>query len=384
MSYSALPLRVDRMTPNTACRSHDHGAACSGVPHMRRGHACTSSQLLSTNGRWLRIRNATATPPLAYQLESKAGDGMRRHEQRHRLEPSIGPYPEYIMWRWHPSQGCTLPVATREAFCSVMSALRLKRIMVVGDSMQWNMAQSLWKVLTEARGDPAKVHGPRNGKIIRSTVECPRSSPGAPRTKLGFTFLLNNRVTNCTKRFWEGPFEFFPWVSEYLAGDAPTLLLAHTGAHVRSVAVFNEVMDSFFHSVSLGNRSLDRVVLRTATPGQDGCENYSRPFARPSAFELHPGGTANMSYRWDLHPTFNAIAAQHVTRAAASGALAGRVALLDVYTMTTMRPDGRRSGGDCLHFFLPGVPDWWTHLLLALLRQWSEATGTAEEMKANK
>ena len=32
--------------------------------------------------------------------------------------------------------------------------------------------------------------------------------------------------------------------------------------------------------------------------------------------------------------------------------------------MTTMRPDGRRGGGDCLHFFLPGVPDWWTHLLL--------------------
>ena len=39
--------------------------------------------------------------------------------------------------------------------------------------------------------------------------------------------------------------------------------------------------------------------------------------------------------------------------------------------MTTMRPDGRRGGGDCLHFFLPGVPDWWTHKLLVQLKHWA-------------
>ena len=69
----------------------------------------------------------------------------------------------------------TLPVATRGAFCSVMSALRLKRIMVVGDSMQWNMAQSLWKVLTEARGDPTKVHGPRwLWHVLLDGLPCPK------------------------------------------------------------------------------------------------------------------------------------------------------------------------------------------------------------------
>eukprot|EP00957_Ditylum_brightwellii_P123535 9419245-Ditylum_brightwellii.AAC.1 len=50
--------------------------------------------------------------------------------------------------------------------------------------------------------------------------------------------------------------------------------------------------------------------------------------------------------------------------------------LLDVYPMTVQRPDGHVSSGecadcpgaegfakDCLHYFLPGPPDWWTHLM---------------------
>ena len=72
----------------------------------------------------------------------------------------------------------------------------------------------------------------------------------------------------------------------------------------------------------------------------------------------------------DLHPLFNSIAAREIARAARSD-LRDRIALLDVYRMTTMRPDGRRGDGDCLHFFLPGVPDWWTHKLLVQLRHWA-------------
>ena len=171
-----------------------------------------------------------------------------------------------------------------------------------------------------------------------------------------FRFLLNNRLTNCTARSWEGPFEFFPWVREYVADATPTLLLAHMGAHVHSIAAFEDALASFMHSVALRNSSrLDRVIFRTATPGQANCDDYSRPFARPIDFELRQGGTANVSFHWDLHPLFNSIAAREIARAA-RGDLRDRIALLDIYQMTTMRPDGRRGGGDCLHFFCQACP----------------------------
>eukprot|EP00957_Ditylum_brightwellii_P101745 7754110-Ditylum_brightwellii.AAC.1 len=55
-----------------------------------------------------------------------------------------------------------------------------------------------------------------------------------------------------------------------------------------------------------------------------------------------------------------------------------RIELLDVYPMTVQRPDGHVSSGecedcpgitdrDCLHYFLPGPPDWWNHLLYSHL-----------------
>ena len=329
---------------------------------------CSTHNLLSTTGRWMRILNATATSPLVYRMEHKANDGMRIHDQKRKLNSSLQPWPEYVMWQWYSLTGCRLPIATHDEFCQALEALQLSRIFIVGDSMQWNMAQSLWKILSKQPGDPTKVHSKRNGKSIQSKVIC---GIGSNARHVQFRFLLNNRLTNCTARSWEGPFEFFPWVREYVADATPTLLLAHMGAHVHSIAAYEDAMASFMHSVALRNSSrLDRVIFRTATPGQANCDDHSRPFARPIDFELREGGVANISFHWDLHPLFNSIAARAIARAA-SGDLRDRIALLDIYQMTTMRPDGRRGGGDCLHFFLPGVPDWWTHKLLVQLKHWA-------------
>ena len=213
---------------------------------------CSTHNLLSTTGRWMRILNATATPPLVYRMEHKANDGMRIHDQKRKLNSSLQPWPEYLMWQWHPLKGCKLPIATHDDFCQALEALQLSRIFIVGDSMQWNMAQSLWKVLSKQPGDPTKVHSKRNGKIIQSQVIC---GTGSNARHVQFKFFLNNRLTNCTDRSWEGPFEFLPWVHEYVADARPTLLLAHMGAHVHSIAAYEEAMASFMRSVALRNSS---------------------------------------------------------------------------------------------------------------------------------
>jgi hypothetical protein len=45
----------------------------------------------------------------------------------------------------------------------------------------------------------------------------------------------------------------------------------------------------------------------------------------------------------------------------------GGVMLLDVSPMTEVRGDGHRPPGDCLHYNLPGVVDYWNHLLFSSL-----------------
>ena len=60
---------------------------------------CSTHNLLSTTGRWMRILNTTATPPLVYRMEHKANDGMRIHDQKRKLNSSLQPWPEYLMWQ---------------------------------------------------------------------------------------------------------------------------------------------------------------------------------------------------------------------------------------------------------------------------------------------
>mmetsp|Transcript_10982 Transcript_10982/g.20656 ORF Transcript_10982/g.20656 Transcript_10982/m.20656 type:complete len:535 (-) Transcript_10982:32-1636(-) len=46
--------------------------------------------------------------------------------------------------------------------------------------------------------------------------------------------------------------------------------------------------------------------------------------------------------------------------------------VLDVFDMTALRRDGHNAlKGDCLHYVLPGPPDWWNHLLYSYLRELS-------------
>ena len=86
------------------------------------------------------------------------------------------------------------------------------------------------------------------------------------------------------------------------------------------------------------------------------------------------------SYGWDLHPAFNEIARATLRRYAGRVA-AATLGMLDVYPMTVTRPDARQGseGGevktDCLHPMLPGLPDWWNHLLLTVLEAVAEQEG---------
>ena len=92
---------------------------------MRASTNCSPATLLSSErGRWRRIDNAST--PWVYSLKNKVGDGLRRHEQGRRTDPSLPALPEYLTWRWHPTPGCRLREATQESLCRALAALSVK------------------------------------------------------------------------------------------------------------------------------------------------------------------------------------------------------------------------------------------------------------------
>ena len=337
---------------------------------------CGAQQLL--HGRWQRWQrlNASATPPLLYTLQHRSGERLRKHRLQQRGNASYPQFPEHLMWQWLPVEECPLPLATHHGFCSALQALQIRRIFVVGDSMQYAMFQSLWNLLapdpSRRPGDPIHPSTRRSGKNVRSVFQC--GSSGKGKYVLAVRFVLNNRLSNCTASAYETG--YIAWAREYVNSDAPTLLLASMGSHVHSVSDFEESMSSFMRSVAGSNRTQDVVVFRTTTPGQVNCEQFQQPLGRVRDFQLQAGRSANLSYSWDLHPSFNSIAAAHVRRAARGykTLFTSRIGILDVYPMSVTRPDARRKPPeDCLHYTLPGVPDFWNHLLLVKLQLWAKA-----------
>ena len=156
----------------------------------------------------------------------------------------------------------------------------------------------------------------------------------------------------------------FQWSEDYFDDPRPTLLVLNTGAHMRSrkhtTTEFEGEMAEFaaWFGVRQKKRSnsgggKDLLVYRTATGGHLQCHRYLKPYTRAEQYRITPHND------WDLFRLYNAIA-----RAAMAEL---PVLFVDVRPMTELRPDGHRSKRDCLHYSLPGPPDWWNHLMFSAL-----------------
>tara|TARA_B110001452_G_scaffold27889_1_gene21868 strand:+ start:407 stop:742 length:336 start_codon:yes stop_codon:yes gene_type:complete len=91
-------------------------------------------------------------------------------------------------------------------------------------------------------------------------------------------------------------------------------------------------------------------------------------------------------FHWDAIPKFNQIAEQEMRSVSNKETELGRrFGLLDVYPMSILRPDAHGEGNvhvrempnDCVHFALPGVPDWWSHQLQTQLNELSNCALSA-------
>lgn len=258
-------------------------------------------------------------------------------------------------WEWKPAtDDCTFTKMNRASFCRGMEKHNLTRFLVVGDSISFMMAESFWGLV----GDGLDLGQQVSATGVQHRIDCPAG-------EVLFSFIRNDRLSNTTI-FEECGDRCIPWWRTYLDDERPTLLLVNTGIHTHSLENFTKDFDGFTSRLAGVShlRQKDRVYFRLTLPGHGDCTKYTSPFKKIDDFSLDT--LLAKLYTWDLVPAFN----EHVKKAVADFAASQSLSftVLDPYIMTVLRPDGHRGDlGDCLHYYLPGAPDWWNHLLATVL-----------------
>ena len=319
---------------------------------------CTIEQLdhaLATGGSWQPISITSRSRPVAYTISGTLGEVQRRAVQQAQHENITSDvYTPAMLWEWLPpptQRTCSLPRLTRASLCASMRRLKLSRVFFIGDSLSHMMATSLYALANHT--DDISWEQRRSG--ARRIIHCDTDGPLEP-----FTFQL--------RALRDDSLVSTKWFSEFAAGPS-TLLVANTGLHHHSLLGLQTslagVMSKFEGFNFSNGRQHDRIVFRTSVPGHANCSAYHAPVASP--FEI------TSAYQWDLVPSYNVAmyaAIANSSRILQRNGLKNQPDILEVMPMTLLRPDGHRTWirpADCLHYALPGVPDWWNHALQAKL-----------------
>ena len=279
------------------------------------------------------------------------------------------------MWHWKSS--CQMTPMGLGNLCREMAARKLSRILFVGDSTSLSQLTSLYLLvggnhlpMTPGRNtmcerwlncsrwdlEPIQLRYIRSDKAGESVA---RLMPTASHCDDD-----SGRVDQCQ-----------PWLHEYASDPAPTLLLLNFGVHYHDADEWRRAFDALLRTLEgllATNRSGDSFWWRTSAPGHVACQRFSEPLS--SAAEM--GAPDTWPYDWNLTTRFNHHA-RHAMRALPAR-IAARSSVLDIEAMTMLRPDGHYGSTtlpaappyvkhDCLHYFLPGPPDWWNHVFMSQL-----------------
>lgn len=189
-----------------------------------------------------------------------------------------------------------------------------------------------------------------------------------------------------------------------------SLVIFNIGAHYHNTTWYQQDMLKLLRSLKDIGHPDDLYFFRTNVPGHIHCQPTS-----PQTFDWKRG-TREVPYRdldefrnslerkggggghdWEKFPMWNEISKDMIRQfndvdngVERGGLWMGQTAesssgtilfpssppivmhVLDVFDMTALRRDGHNAlKGDCLHYVLPGPPDWWNHLMYSYLRELS-------------
>ena len=376
-------------------RPHNNEAA--GIPKKKKKNRCLKRR--GRSGRWVQdytyARHAQYTHPVGGRLGIADRDYRRlmKHandQEQAQLHPNYRPATTY---RWHDSGGCETKLMSKGGVCQLAEAKNIGRIFFLGDSMTSLQANSF--VMLLLRGDTtASSFKQKDPSNFQTTITCTS----------GYQFIiqyirndelketttnvsLQDRVPNCCKSADGGEYTCFcyPWQQAYQQeqqlDQGITILVANTGAHLKSLDAFQTAWNNFLrewiHIHQKPHHQNDILMIRSAVPGHLNCH---RPDLKPFFnFDDYYQDVQKQTSTKTLLPAYNATLQHSFNRAIRKTLLQQQnMFLLDVFHMTILRPDSHMGAAslsdlnvlrenDCIHYSLPGPTDWWNHLLYSHL-----------------
>lgn len=342
-------------------------------PSSQQNHGADVQKLLwetstqcTSQGTWVRDDAGTYLK----QLTKSSG-------RQHYRDLADSKAVEASKWVWKPTdETCEIKLMTRETLCAAMHAQGLGRLFMVGDSMSFNMFQSLFYLV--AAGEDAPNRWTPQVPFSRVVVKCPhpQSFP------IELVYVRNDELST---QPWHAPWKldgerwgthrYAPWVPQYLQSLQPTLLVLNTGLHSHTIGGYKIFIDNlvrWVNSSAVRSRTRDTLLFRLSVPGHPDCAAAEKPLGSPSMYIKNPEAEFAYWYNIEAYNAYTEMALRDT-----------EVRLLDVFPMTLLRPDGHISPNDCLHYANPGPCDWWNHLLLTqlLLTQQMDANRNATRSK---
>jgi len=159
----------------------------------------------------------------------------------------------------------------------------------------------------------------------------------------------------------------YPWLQAYRSSPKNTLLILNTGAHYSLLRDFQDTVKNIFRELDALGRQNDVVFFRTLAPKHDKCESHHNPYASYKEYlDADPSAELTNRYIQKFNSYLARLLENREAYLSSSYSTFADVKLLDIFPMTVVRPDAhivKETHSDCFHYSLPGVTDWWNHLL---------------------
>jgi len=412
---------VDVKVPTTLTVRHAPPPSSQGEP-PRGGSGQFCLERRGTSGRWIQdwdYANRSSYPNHgSYSTWHLADQNFTKTPDQ--------PYRLAMSYRWIDDE-CPVHEVDIEDFCGACVALGIHQILVLGDSLNIEFVQSLQSLLGfPPEGRRATAF---NARFKPWTMTCPSHGPSSLGHKITF-WLMRYQPHSDWKQLGDEARNNNGRARDFIDKSThKTAIVANLGAWMQGSTQFEEAVTWFLEwMASLRDPSKVVPFWRPTVPGHLGCHpegtkeeikqyNWVKPVLQePYAnyleykqtqdiFRAKDNDTKRKS--WEYFEGWNGWSYQKMYRTnsttfgsrdrdsfgnnnnnsstivdsnhsvsgtKSSSSSHNTIHWLNVFPSTVLRRDGHAGFGDCLHYYLPGPIDWWSHLFHSALLDLANAT----------
>ena len=364
-----------------------------------------------TSGRWIQdweYANRSSYP--------NYGSYSTWHLAEKNFTPTPSqPYRLATSYRWIDDE-CPIHEVDVEDFCGTCVALGIHQILFLGDSLNIEFVQSLQSLLGfPPEGRRATAF---NARFRPWTMACPTNGPSLGH-KITF-WMMRYSPHSDWKNLGEEARNKNGRARDFIdTSKHKTAIVANLGAWMQDSTQYEEAFTWFLEWMeSLTDPSKVVPFWRPTVPGHLGCHpegekgeieqyNWVKPVLQePYADYLDYKQTQDnfmakynntKSNRWEYFEGWNDWSYQKMYNtnstifgtdssgnhgtidsnhsvAGTNSSSSNTIHWLNVFPSSVLRRDGHVGFGDCLHYYLPGPIDWWSHLFHSALLDLANAT----------